>query len=551
MLNDQTPVSLQLAYGRGSTITTLVGTPVTLSTTAGNIVLDITSGDFRIAEESKIYSEPFAGAFNEIFISTDSDTGLGDNAFKTTVVNEFVIGFDNNNNGAGSFLIGRGARDVSSGSWSQSLIIDNAGRVKIGTGTPNASSQLDIVSTTRGFLMPRMTTAQRDAIASPATGLEIYNTSTNQINYYDGTTWQILITDASENLWDRTGTVLSPHTLGDSIANVSSLTMDNGATDGGAIYFDGGTTSFLKSNAAGTTLIASFDAYFVRSETVQRPNLSLANYNSAVTSPLISFQKFRGTLASPASVVSGDEVGRLRWTGAAVGGALTAQDSLRILGEVQGTVTATAVPMDMVFETGTGSVAPTERMRITTAGLVGLGTETPEFGLNIVRDAAHISIDRYSSSQNGPGYVGRHARGTVAIPLALLTDDVLTTIGGRGYDGTAFSTTTRARLDFRAAEDWSITEHGAYMSFNTTEIGTVINAEKMRLTDAGTLAINTTAPSASAILQTDSTTKGFLPPRMTTAQRNAISSPASGLMVFNTTTAQWEGYNGTSWVILG
>jgi hypothetical protein len=46
---------------------------------------------------------------------------------------------------------------------------------------------------------------------------------------------------------------------------------------------------------------------------------------------------------------------------------------------------------------------------------------------------------------------------------------------------------------------------------------------------------NTSSIQASAILQADSTTKGFLPPRMTTTQKDAISSPASGLVVYDTT----------------
>jgi hypothetical protein len=57
----------------------------------------------------------------------------------------------------------------------------------------------------------------------------------------------------------------------------------------------------------------------------------------------------------------------------------------------------------------------------------------------------------------------------------------------------------------------------------------------------------TTSLNASAILQADSTTKGFLPPRMTTTQKNAISSPAAGLVVYDTTlnklcvyTTAWE-----------
>jgi hypothetical protein len=55
------------------------------------------------------------------------------------------------------------------------------------------------------------------------------------------------------------------------------------------------------------------------------------------------------------------------------------------------------------------------------------------------------------------------------------------------------------------------------------------------------------AAAASAILDLTSTTKGFRAPSMTTTQRNAISSPATGLLIYNTTTAAYEFYNGSAW----
>lgn len=55
--------------------------------------------------------------------------------------------------------------------------------------TYNASAIFNLQSTTRGMLIPRMTTTQRDAIATPATGLEVYNTTTNRKNVYNGSTW--------------------------------------------------------------------------------------------------------------------------------------------------------------------------------------------------------------------------------------------------------------------------------------------------------------------------------------------------------------------------
>jgi len=58
-------------------------------------------------------------------------------------------------------------------------------QVGIGTTNPDASSILDLTSISQGLLAPRMTTIQRDAIISPATGLLIYNNSTSHFNYFD------------------------------------------------------------------------------------------------------------------------------------------------------------------------------------------------------------------------------------------------------------------------------------------------------------------------------------------------------------------------------
>jgi hypothetical protein len=57
----------------------------------------------------------------------------------------------------------------------------------------------------------------------------------------------------------------------------------------------------------------------------------------------------------------------------------------------------------------------------------------------------------------------------------------------------------------------------------------------------------TTAAVASALLEMESTTKGFLPPRMTTTQKNAIATPSSGLVVYDSTTNKLCCYNGSTW----
>lgn len=61
--------------------------------------------------------------------------------------------------------------------------------VGINTNTPDPSAALHIESTTQGVLVPRLTSAERDAITAPATGLIIYNADENQEEIYNGTCW--------------------------------------------------------------------------------------------------------------------------------------------------------------------------------------------------------------------------------------------------------------------------------------------------------------------------------------------------------------------------
>jgi hypothetical protein len=72
------------------------------------------------------------------------------------------------------------------------------------------------------------------------------------------------------------------------------------------------------------------------------------------------------------------------------------------------------------------------------------------------------------------------------------------------------------------------------------------SVERMRIDASGNVGIGATA-NASALLDVQSTTKGFRLPNMTTTQKNAISSPAAGLMVFDTTLSKACVYSGSAW----
>jgi trimeric autotransporter adhesin len=78
--------------------------------------------------------------------------------------------------------------------------------VGIGTATPANSAQLDIGSTTKGLLIPRMTKTQRNAISSPATGLLIFQTGPDSsgFHYYTGSSW-LWLEPVSTNAWKTKG----------------------------------------------------------------------------------------------------------------------------------------------------------------------------------------------------------------------------------------------------------------------------------------------------------------------------------------------------------
>src|SRR6185369_12630766 len=68
-------------------------------------------------------------------------------------------------------------------SYSQSVAINTDGSVA------HSSAMLDIKTTSKGMLIPRMSSSQRTSISSPATGLMVFDTDTNTFWYYNGTAW--------------------------------------------------------------------------------------------------------------------------------------------------------------------------------------------------------------------------------------------------------------------------------------------------------------------------------------------------------------------------
>lgn len=96
-----------------------------------------------------------------------------------------------------------------------------------------------------------------------------------------------------------------------------------------------------------------------------------------------------------------------------------------------------------------------------------------------------------------------------------------------------------------SGNDFSVSAYGTSdLLFRTN------NTTRMTIDDSGNVGVGT-SPTTSALVALSSTTRGFLPPRMTTTQRNAIASAATGLLIYNTTTNRLEIYTGSAWVAAG
>ena len=124
------------------------------------------------------------------------------------------------------------------------IVVSAQGSVGIGTTAPNTSSQLDISSTNKGLLIPRLTSTQRKAISNPATGLLVFDSDKQSLYMYNGSGWIQFATV------DRANSVPASHTIateesadmgsdvdvdGDwAIVGASALTVNDSTTNGAA-----------------------------------------------------------------------------------------------------------------------------------------------------------------------------------------------------------------------------------------------------------------------------------------------------------------------------
>ena len=143
-------------------------------------------------------------------------------------------------------------------------------------------------------------------------------------------------------------------------------------------------------------------------------------------------------------------------------------------------------------------------LQVSTTGKVGINNTQPLYHLDSI---GNIAVSRFGAG-NTPVFAGQSAGGTQAIPTAVSNSTYLVTLGGRGYNGTSFTTATSPMyISGKTTEDWTPTATGTSILFATTPNTTTATAEVMIITNAGNVGIGTLTPAYQLQLSTDSAGK--------------------------------------------
>ena len=556
---------------------------------------------------------------------------------------------------------------------SDGLIV--SGQTAIGTATPNVSALLTLSSTTLGFLPPAMTTAQRNLIGTPATGLTIYNTSNLDLETYNGSSW---IGASASGVTSITGTAnqitasastgavtlsltnglslgsyqaTSPPVGGIIVPGLVGIGISTGITEQLNINSTSSYSSigFYSSGALKWTIrdILSDDSFRIgdtgayRITVLQGGNVgigTLTPQNVLDVAGAVAIGTYAGVNTAPTGgmIIPGNvgigtttPVSVLHVFSGATGAYFTNSDFVNSsigsgLYIQNGASTGNTYTFLQAFTAGNSAVGILTLNRF--GGNVGIATVTPQNALDV---AGAVAIGSYAgvntapsnglivSGTSGFGTSGPDANSVVTINASQLLNLYVTgtqsSVAGNAVGvfvansfsfsasnaldhigvsvGTTFLTSSGTLSGTNAciltnpqvtgnagtisnvygiiclggsASAGTITNsYGGYFaipSFGTNKhalhadnasIGSYTGAStppSNGLIVSGQTAIGTATPDVSALLTLSSTTLGFLPPVMTTAQRNAIGTPATGLTIYNSSNLDLETYNGSGWI---
>ncbi|MBL4753118.1 MAG: tail fiber domain-containing protein, partial [Flavobacteriales bacterium] len=457
-------------------------------------------------------------------------------------------------------------------------------QVGIGTTTPDASAILDLTSTTKGMLISRVTMVQRNAIVSPAAGLMIYQIDNTPGYYYNsGTpgapTWLRLINNATtDNDWTLDGDTLYS------------------APDSAVVIRD-------KKVGIGTTSPGTALEVFSTAEGIIRTQPSTGANDNAIVFGAASSTVNRAAIVSTGNGVDGDDDGDLRFfTNQSLGDTYQGRTGAQMVIRSSGNVGIGTITPNGRFNVSAGGNAAALVVNATT-GRVGVGLTAPGAALEVFSTAEGIIRTQPSAGANDNAIVfgaasstlnraaivttGGGANGDLNGDLRFFTNQALgdtyegrtgaqmvirssgnvgigtTTPNDKLQIGDAFSLHDGGHevlgIGYAPGPDLDLNSAGYASEIRLDPTNGILQfrmsssltnspiVQTLALTKDGDVGIGTGTPSAK--LEVSSTTSGVLIPRVTLVQRNAIVTPVTSELVYQTdNTPGYYYWDGTAWV---
>ena len=459
---------------------------------------------------------------------------------------------------------------------------------------------VEVSSTSQGFLPPRMTTAQRDAIANPQIGSVIFNTTASRLQVYkevinsvntqfgnttisSGATCLV----SSGNMWFRptvTGTITQIELYAHGAGEVASIAIKSNSSCNSPTLLGTSNTITMASGwntwafATPVSVVAN-TTYFITSDNANNClGVRWANSGDDVTT---------GTVNDPmpgCSLSGSDPASRITVSHTTTTGAWADLGDGSVTSVGLTTPTGLSVSGSPITSTGTLALTMTS------------GYSIPTTSSQTNWDAAYndkINGATISGTTSKMLTLTKQGGGTITTTFTDDNSDAVSSVFGRTG---AIIATTGDYTTAKVTESGNLyfTDERARSSISVTNIGTggaatysattgVINIPQYQeaitnpVTGTGTagrvaywagtssqtssnnfvwdntntrLGVGTASPHVSSIVEMNSTTQGFLPPRMTYSQRNAILAPEQGLVVYCTNCGYYgelQVFNGSAW----
>lgn len=286
----------------------------------------------------------------------------------------------------------------------------------------------------------------------------------------------------------------------------------------------------------------------VQDTLVSGTNIQSINGSSILTS---------GNLSLQPTLVSGTSIKTINSTDLLGSGDVTVQDTLvsgtniktingsSILGAGNLSVSASPSGVAGAIQFSDGSALSSDATKLfwdNTNKRLGINTNTPSYPLHVKgTGATTATTSLFAENSTGTSSLTFNDGGALTIVSGTSTVGIINNAGSKFYNVASLGGFGSSRVELSSAMD---------LYDNNGVLGIRVNTAYTGIAQPSAIG-QTTAPVSQALLELVSTTRGFLPPRMTTAQRDAITTPPDGLLLYNSTSKTFQYRINSNWEEFG